>query len=93
MLSGPRFHSYSPRENVNHQRRGHWPDVRGGGRTFFLGGLDFMNDYRLFRAPVYMKLKNVGPGVVADHIQGILSRNNLVPVDLCDEDGFAFRKA
>lgn len=52
-----------------------------------------MNDYRLFRAPVYMKLKNVGPGVVADHIQGILSRNNLVPVDLCDEDGFAFRKA
>ena len=35
-----------------------------------------------FRVRVYMKLKNVGPGVVADHIQGILSTNNLVPVDL-----------
>ena len=29
---------------------------------------------------------------VADRIQRILSTNNLVPVDLCDEDGFAFRK-
>jgi hypothetical protein len=54
---------YSPRESVNERKR-NWPDVRVGRQDVFLGGLDFMNVYRLFRSRVYMKLKNVGPGVV-----------------------------
>src|ERR1051325_11452232 len=62
---------------------------RNSGFLFFTR-LGIVDVYGLLRAGVHVKLKNVRPGIMADHIQVVFPPNNQSAIDLSNQHSFAF---